>query len=48
MQDDLKNTFYFRQFLILYSFVYAIIEIAKLTPEGQGPTVLGILEQKQY
>jgi hypothetical protein len=54
LHDDLRNTYYFRQFLILGSFVPTITEIAKLTktyPKSVGPmspTVLVAVELEQY
>jgi hypothetical protein len=41
VQDDLRNTFYFMQFFILWSFVPKTTENAKLTPK-----VLGQLAQR--
>jgi hypothetical protein len=41
MQEDLRNTLNFRKFITTYSFVYTIIEIAKLPTE-----VLGQLAQQ--
>ncbi len=41
VQDDLRNTFYFRQFFMLWSFLPTTLENAKLTPK-----VLGQLAQQ--